>query len=142
MPMPIFTPFHFAYHVTDLAAARQFYGALLGCREGRSTATWVDFDFFGHQISLHLGTPFVAQRTGMVDGTPVPMPHFGAVLPLADWQALAARLVAADTAFIIAPSIRYAGQAGEQGTMFFCDPSGNPIEMKGFADFAGVFAQQ
>jgi extradiol dioxygenase family protein len=133
--------FHLAFHITDLNLARQFYGSTMACREGRSTDTWVDFDFFGHQISLHLGAPFAWQCTGMVDGTPVPMPHFGAILPLADWQALAQRLEAAGVEFVLKPSIRYAGQAGEQGTMFFLDPFGNPIEMKGFADFAGVFAR-
>jgi uncharacterized protein len=132
--------FHLAFHVTDLNLARHFYGGIMACREGRSTDTWVDFDFFGHQISLHLGTPFAWQRTGMVDGTPVPMPHFGAILPLADWQALAQRLEAAGVEFVLKPSIRYAGQPGEQGTMFFLDLFGNPIEMKGFADFEGVFA--
>lgn len=133
-------PFHFAFHVTDLDVARHFYGSILGCTEGRSTDTWVDFNFFGHQLSLHLGKPFEALRTGKVDGIAVPMPHFGAVLPMKQWQALAVRLQAASIEFIIPPSIRYAGQPGEQGTLFFCDPCGNPIEMKGFAHMEGVFA--
>ena len=93
--------FHLAFHVTDLDAARRFYGGVLGCQEGRSTDTWVDFDFFGHQISLHLGTPFASARTGHVGDHLVPMPHFGAVLELPDWHALAARLKAADTAFVL-----------------------------------------
>lgn len=132
-------PFHLAYHVRDLAAARGFYGAVLGCAEGRSTATWVDFDFFGHQISLHLGAPFANAATGTVGDHKVPMPHFGVILALPDWQALAARLEAAGTDWIIAPSVRFQGQPGEQWTMFFRDPSGNPIEVKGFADLTGVF---
>ena len=134
------TPFHLALHVRDLAQARAFYGGVLGCAEGRSAATWVDFSFFGHQISLHLGEPFAHAATGKVGDHQVPMPHFGVALPLPDWQALAARLNAAGTDWIIAPSVRFAGQPGEQWTMFFRDPSGNPIEVKGFADLARVFA--
>lgn len=133
------TPFHLAYHVTDLAAARLFYGGTLGCREGRSTETWVDFDFFGHQISLHLGEPFKTTNTGRVGDTLVPMPHFGLVLPLAEWRTLAGRLTAAGLDFVLPPSVRFEGQPGEQWTMFFRDPSGNPIEVKGFPDVEGVF---
>jgi uncharacterized protein len=132
--------FHLAFHVTDLDVARNFYGNVLGCVEGRSTDTWVDFDFFGHQISLHLGKPFDAALTGRVENVMVPMPHFGAILEMNDWQALARRVEAAGVDFVLKPSIRFAGEAGEQGTMFFKDPSGNPIEIKGFADFEGVFA--
>lgn len=133
--------FHLAYHVTDLDEARKFYGEILGCAEGRSTSTWVDFDFFGHQISLHLGKPFETTNTGHVGDHLVPMPHMGVILPLADWLALADRLQAAGLTFEIPPVIRFAGQPGEQRTMFFRDPSGNPIEVKGFADFETVFAQ-
>ena len=133
--------FHLAYHVTDLDAARRFYGGVLGCTEGRSTDSWVDFDFFGHQISLHLGEPFKTTRTGKVGDHMVMMPHLGVVLPLADWEALAERLEAAGVTFDIPPVARFAGEPGEQRTMFFTDPSGNPIEVKGFADFAGVFAR-
>ncbi len=133
--------FHFAFHVTDLDEARRFYGGVLGCTEGRSTDTWVDFDFFGHQISLHRGTPFPTERTGRVGDTLVPMPHFGLVLGLEDWQALAARLRAAGTDFIIEPHLRYPGEPGEQWTMFFCDPCGNPIEIKGFASMVGLYAR-
>ena len=133
--------FHLAYHVTDLDDARRFYGGLLGCAEGRSTETWVDFDFFGHQISLHLGEPFKTTRTGKVGDHMVMMPHLGVVVPLADWTALAGRLEAAGIEFDIPPVVRFAGEPGEQRTMFFTDPSGNPIEVKGFADFAGVFAK-
>ncbi|RFB78926.1 VOC family protein [Methylovirgula sp. 4M-Z18] len=132
--------FHLAYHVTDLDEARRFYGGVLGCKEGRSTATWVDFDFFGHQISLHLGEPFATTNTGKVGDHLVPMPHLGVILPLADWTALAERLQAAHVAFVLEPSVRFKGEPGEQHTMFFRDPSGNPIEAKGFDDFAAVYA--
>ncbi len=132
--------FHLAYHVRDLDEARAFYGGLLGCREGRSAPTWVDFDFFGHQISLHLGEPFATANTGRVGDHLVPMPHLGVVLPLPEWQALAGRLIAAGTEFVIEPQVRFQGQPGEQHTMFFRDPSGNPIEAKGFADWNQVFA--
>ena len=124
--------FHFAFNVTDLDISRQFYGGILNCTEGRSTATWVDFDFFGHQISMHLGQPFKTESTGRVGDTLVPMPHFGLVLTLLDWQAMAARLTAVNTVFIMSPQLRFAGQPGEQHTMFFCDPFGNPMEIKGF----------
>jgi len=132
--------FHFAFNVTDLDAARRFYGGVLGCAEGRSTATWVDFDFFGHQLSFHLGPVMKTQNTGHVGDHLVPMPHFGMVLALPEWQALAARLTAAQVAFILPPSVRFEGEPGEQWTMFFKDPSGNPIEIKGFADLEAVFA--
>ena len=124
--------FHLAFNVTDLNEARRFYGGVLGCAEGRSTDTWVDFDFFGHQLSLHLGEPFATACTGHVGDHLVPMPHFGVVLALPDWQALAARLQAANSAFVLAPQVRFEGQPGEQWTMFFCDPCGNPVEVKGF----------
>ena len=133
------TPFHLAYHVTDLDEARAFYGGVLGCREGRSTETWVDFDFFGHQISLHRGTPFATTNTGKVGDHMVPMPHLGLVLLLPDWQALADRLTAAEVVFVLPPQVRFQGQPGEQWTMFFRDPSGNPIEVKGFAAMESVF---
>lgn len=134
------TPFHLAIHVTDLDEARAFYGGTLGCKEGRSTATWVDFDFFGHQLSLHLGKPFGTAATGRVGDHMVQMPHFGLVLPLDRWQALAERLKAAGTDWVIAPTVRFQGEPGEQWTMFFQDPSGNPIEVKGFASLEKVFA--
>ena len=133
--------FHLAFHVTDLDEARRFYGGVLGCAEGRSTDTWVDFDFFGHQISLHLGEPFRTTRTGKVGEHLVPMPHFGLVLALPQWQALAERLRAAGTDFVLEPQVRYPGEAGEQWTMFFLDPSGNPIEVKGFASLEGLYAR-
>ena len=131
--------FHFAFNVTDLDAARRFYGGVLGCREGRSTDTWVDFDFFGHQISLHLGEPFKTAATGHVGEHLVPMPHFGLILALPDWQAMADRLRAAGTEFVLPPHLRFAGQPGEQWTMFFRDPFGNPIEVKGFDSLERVY---
>ncbi|GFE65633.1 VOC family protein [Litoreibacter roseus] len=134
------TPFHLAYHVTDLDVARAFYGDTLGCKEGRSTDTWVDFDFFGHQISLHLGQPFQTSNTGKVGDHMVPMPHLGLVLDYEDWRKLADRLGAAETPWVLPPSVRFEGEPGEQWTMFFRDPSGNPIEIKGFRDVDGVFA--
>ena len=133
--------FHLAYHVHDLNVARDFYCKLLGCEEGRSTDTWVDIDFFGHQLSLHLGKPFEVTRSGKVGDHKVMMPHFGVVLPLDDWFALAGRLEKAGIAFDIPPVVRFAGEPGEQRTMFFFDPSGNPIEVKGFRDFDSVFAR-
>ena len=132
--------FHFAFHVTDLDEARRFYGGVLGCRVGRSTATWVDFDFFSHQISLHLGEPLRTAPTGHVGDHLVPMPHFGLILQRADWQAMAERLQAAGVKFVIEPQLRFAGQSGEQWTMFFLDPFGNPIEVKGFESLETVYA--
>ena len=132
--------FHLAFHVTNLDEARRFYGGVLGCTEGRSTDTWVDFDFFGHQISLHLGEPFKTTRTGKVGEHLVPMPHFGLVLLLQAWRALAERLQAAGIDFVLPPQVRFAGQPGEQWTMFFCDPFGNPIEVKGFASTEAIYA--
>lgn len=137
--MPL--PFHLAINVGDLDAARAFYGTVLGAREGRSADTWVDFDFFGHQLSLHLGEVMATRDTGRVDGRAVPMPHFGAVLAPDDWAALARRLERAGTDFVIPPSRRFAGQAGAQATMFFRDPFGNAIEIKAFDDPGAVFAE-
>ena len=134
-------PFHLAFPVHDLAAARAFYGETMGCREGRSSAEWVDFDFYGHQIVAHLASGEAGDRANNhVDGHGVPVPHFGVVLAMADWQALADRLEAARTEFAIPPTIRFKGQPGEQATMFFRDPSGNALEMKAFADDAMLFA--
>ena len=134
-------PFHLAFNVRDLDVARDFYSTRLDAREGRSTDTWVDFEFYGHQLSLHLGEPMVTAATGHVGDHLVPMPHFGVVLPLKDWTDLADRLTAQNTDFIIEPSVRFQGEAGEQWTMFFRDPSGNPIEIKGLADNADIFAR-
>ncbi len=132
--------FHLALNITDLDTARQFYGGTLGCIEGRSTSTWVDFSFFGHQLSLHLGAPLSTAPTGRVGEHMVPMPHFGVVLPLAAWRALADRLTDRGVAFVIPPTVRFAGEAGEQHTMFFVDPFGNPLEIKGFADLDKLYA--
>ena len=132
--------FHFAFNVTDLDEARRFYGDVLGCQEGRSTDTWVDFDFFSHQISLHLGEPLRTAPTGRVGEHMVPMPHFGLVLQKDDWQAMAERLTAAGVQFVIEPQLRFAGQRGEQWTMFFLDPFGNPIEIKGFDSLDTLYA--
>ena len=134
-------PFHLAFPVDDLAAARRFYGETIGCREGRSADHWVDFDLFGHQIVAHLAPGAVrARATNPVDGEDVPVPHFGVVLDMADWRALAARLEQAETEFVIAPTIRFAGEPGEQATMFLLDPAGNALEFKAMADPAKLFA--
>ncbi|MBP2275290.1 MULTISPECIES: VOC family protein [Sphingomonas] len=134
-------PFHLAFPVHDLAAARAFYGGTLGCSEGRSSDAWIDFDLYGHQIVAHLdpaATPVTVSNP--VDGHDVPVPHFGVVLTMADWKTLADRLTAAGTRFGIAPHLRFVGQPGEQATMFFYDPSGNALEFKAFADDAMLFA--
>ncbi|MBH9538830.1 VOC family protein [Novosphingopyxis sp. YJ-S2-01] len=133
-------PFHLAFPVHDLAAARAFYGELMGCPEGRSSEQWVDFDFYGHQIVAHLGGEQRVAHHNPVDGHDVPVPHFGLVLTMPDWQALAERFRAAGTAFIIEPTIRFKGQPGEQATMFLTDPSGNALEFKAFADDSALFA--
>ena len=135
-------PFHLAFPVDDLAAARRFYGELLGCPEGRSADHWVDFDLHGHQIVTHLAPQAVrARATNPVDGDDVPVPHFGLVLGMAEWRALAERLEAAGVEFVIAPTIRFEGQPGEQATMFLLDPSGNALEFKAMADPAKLFAR-
>ena len=132
--------FHLAYNVNDLKSAREFYGGIMGCREGRSTKTWVDFDFYGHQISLHLGEPFKTENTGHVGDHLVPMPHLGLVLEQGDWEILAQKLKNADVEFILEPQTRFAGEPGEQSTMFFKDPSGNPIEIKGFKNLESLYS--
>lgn len=134
-------PFHLAFPVHDLAAARAFYVGQLGCPEGRSSAEWIDFDFFGHQIVAHLAPGHSSDAaTNHVDGHGVPVPHFGAVLPMAEWRALATRLEEAGVNFAIPPTIRFFGQPGEQATMFFRDPSGNALEIKAFDDPGQLFA--
>ena len=135
-------PFHLAFPVTSLAAARAFYGDLLGCPEGRSSQDWVDFDFHGHQIVAHLSPGEAGHHnTSAVDGDNVPVRHFGLVLPMAEWHRLADKLRAAGTSFVIEPHIRFQGQVGEQATMFFLDPCGNAIEFKAFADPSQLFAK-
>ena len=137
------TPFHLAFPVDDLDAARRFYGEILGCPEGRSSEQWIDFNLFGHQIVAHqMDDPGAVRRGGNpVDGHEVPVPHFGVVLAPAQWQALANRLRDAGVAFLIEPQTRFAGQTGEQSTMFFLDPAGNALEFKSFADPDRLFAR-
>jgi len=135
-------PFHLAFPVDDLAAARRFYGELLGCPEGRSAEEWVDFDLHGHQIVAHLAPEAVrARAANPVDGKQVPVPHFGIVLPMDEWKRLAARLQNAGAEFVIAPTVRFEGEAGEQATMFFLDPAGNALEFKAMANPKGLFAR-
>ena len=135
-------PFHLAIPVHDLAAAREFYGGLFGCAEGRSSDEWVDFDFFGHQVVAHLDpTKRRHVHHNDVDGKDVPVPHFGVVLEWGAWQSLAERLRTRGTRFEIEPGIRFAGQVGEQATMFLYDPSGNALEFKAFRDASRLFAK-
>ncbi len=140
--MAALSPFHLAFPVASLSEARRFYGGLLGCPEGRSSDEWIDFNFFGHQIVAHLA-PQEAQHnaTSAVDGHNVPVRHFGVVLTMAEWNSLADRLRAAETRFVIEPYVRFKGEAGEQATLFFCDPSGNALEFKAFADRSQLFAR-
>ena len=135
--------FHLAFPVTDLDAARQFYGAFLGCPEGRSAPDWVDFDFHGHQIVAHkVAAGAMSDATSLVDGDQVPVRHFGLILPMAQWQSLAAKLRAAGTAFVIEPRVRFKGWPGEQATMFFLDPFGYALEFKAFENIDQLFAKQ
>ena len=140
-PAPL-SPFHLAFPVHDLAEARRFYGGVLGCPEGRSSDEWIDFNFYGHQIVAHLSPDETgtAQRNA-VDGHGVPVRHFGIVLPMPDWEAMAERLRAQGIAFVIEPYIRFKGEPGEQATMFFMDPSGNALELKAFSDINRLFAK-
>lgn len=134
--------FHLAFPVHDLAQSRAFYGDLLGCPEGRSSASWVDFNFFGHQVVAHLAPDETRPAArNAVDGDDVPVRHFGVILAMEQWQALADKLKAAGTRFIIEPHIRFKGEVGEQATMFFLDPSGNALEFKAFGDMSQVFAK-
>ena len=135
-------PFHLAFPVHSIAAARGFYGAMLGCPEGRSAEDWVDFDFFGHQIVAHLAPGEAGHRqTSHVDGDEVPVRHFGVVLPMATWQSVADKLKREGVDFIIEPHVRFRGEPGEQATTFFLDPSGNALELKAFADIKALFAR-
>jgi uncharacterized protein len=135
-------PFHLAFPVNDLAAARNFYGGLLGCPEGRSSPAWIDFNLYGHQIVAHLAPDEVGEAsTSKVDGDNVPVRHFGVVLPMAEWHALADKLSKAGTSFVIEPHIRFKGEVGEQATMFFMDPCGNALEFKAFGDLNQLFAK-
>jgi len=133
--------FHLAFPVHDLAAARQFYLGVLECEEARSSDRWVDFNLYGHQIVAHLAPESAGIRAGNdVDADHVPVPHFGIILPMDEWQELAERLRAKGVEFIIEPKMRFVGEVGEQATMFFLDPSGNALEFKAFADFSQIFA--
>lgn len=139
-------PFHIAFPVDDLEAARRFYGTVLGCAEGRSAEQWIDFDLFGHQIVAHYKPDAVPRNrasrdSNPVDGHDVPVPHFGVVLTQPQWEDLAERVRAAGVAFIIEPYTRFKGQVGEQSTMFFLDPAGNALEFKAFADLSRLFAK-
>jgi len=139
---PVLAPFHLAFPVHDIAAARAFYGDLLGCPEGRSSPEWVDFNFHGHQIVAHLAPEETGRHaTNAVDGDQVPVRHFGVVLDMDQWQATADKLTGAGIKFIIEPHIRFKGEVGEQATMFFLDPSGNAMEIKAFADMSSLFAK-
>ena len=136
------TPFHIAFPVDNLPAAREFYGQVLGCPEGRSSAEWIDFNLFGHQIVAHLKPKSEVSdlHHNAVDGHDVPVPHFGVVLTMDVWETFAARLKNAGVTFQIEPYIRFKGEVGEQATMFFYDPAGNALEFKAFADMTQVFA--
>ena len=141
-PSPL-SPFHLAFPVHDLDAARAFYGGLLGCPEGRSSDRWIDYDFFGHQVVAHMvdeGESESGVDSNAVDGHDVPVPHFGVVLPWDRWHALADRLRAAGVEFVIDPYVRFEGEPGEQATMFLLDPSGNALEFKAFQDMTQLFA--
>ena len=134
--------FHLAFPVHDLSAAREFYGTVLGCEEGRSSERWIDFNLYGHQIVAHLAENSAGVKaSNKVDADNVPVPHFGIVLPMDEWSVLADRLTENGIDFVIEPKIRFAGEVGEQATMFFLDPSGNALEFKAFADFSQVFAK-
>ena len=137
-------PFHLAIAVNDLTASRHFYGELLGCPEGRSSADWIDFNFYGHQLVCHLDKRQKSERTtvtNLVDGHGVPVPHFGVVLDLVAWEQIRTRLEQAGMEFVMQPTVRFRGQVGEQATMFFRDPSGNNLEIKAFADLSQLFAR-
>lgn len=133
--------FHLAFPVKDLESSRRFYGEILGCEEGRSSDTWIDFNLFGHQIVAHLADNVGIVHRNEVDADHVPVLHFGIVLPPKEFHALAERLKSKGVEFIIEPKIRFKGEAGEQATMFFLDPSGNALEFKSFAEFSLVFAK-
>ena len=135
------TPFHLAVPVSDLTEARAFYGGILECAEGRSSKTWIDFDFFGHQFVVHLGSPVGMPDVNDVDGDAVPSFHYGCVLDWEEWHVLAGKLTAKNINFVIKPKIRFEGQPGEQATMFFKDPSGNALEFKAFKDPGQLFAK-
>ena len=133
--------FHLAFPVNDLNAAREFYGGLLQCEEGRSSEHWIDFNLYGHQIVAHLAPDAGIKASSDVDADHVPVPHFGIVMQMEKWHELAERLRSSGVKFVIEPKVRFAGEVGEQATMFFLDPSGNALEFKAFNDFSQVFAK-
>jgi len=134
------TRFHYAFKIKDILSTRRFYVDLLGCKEGRSTETWIDFEFFGHQLSAHISDSIPPNDyCGKVDGVSVPIPHFGCLLSIDQFKEVQDRLASSDVEFIVQPQVRYEGQAGEQHTMFVLDYSGNPIEFKAFKDEAEIF---
>ena len=136
------SPFHLAFPVHDLDAARAFYGGVLGCEEGRSSECWIDFNLYGHQIVTHLSPNGAGVRIhNSVDADDVPVPHFGVILPMEEWEALSERVRNAGVEFVLEPKVRFKGEVGEQATMFFLDPSGNALEFKAFADMSQVFAK-
>lgn len=140
------SPFHLALQVRDIAEAREFYGSLLGCPEGRSSSHWVDFNLYGHQLVCHLNPGLskqgrISSHYNPVDGDQVPVPHFGVVLPMNEWQQLADRLTARGLQFVVSPHVRFMGEVGEQATFFFLDPSGNALEFKAFKDRSRLFAR-
>jgi uncharacterized protein len=142
----VLSPFHLAIQVRDIGEAREFYSGLMGCAEGRSSAQWVDFNLYGHQLVCHLNPGLgkhgrIASHYNPVDGDQVPVPHFGIVLPMEAWQQLAARLKALGASFVVPPHVRFAGEVGEQATFFFVDPSGNALEFKAFDDPSRLFAR-
>lgn len=137
-----FKPFHLAFPIRDIEETRIFYGELLGCEIGRSTEKWIDFNFFGHQLSAHVKPDELAQaKRNEVDGKDVPVRHFGAILPWEEWHTLAEKLKASGVEFVIEPYIRFKGEVGEQATMFFLDPAGNALEFKSFQDPSQIFAK-
>ncbi len=136
------SPFHLAFPVSDLAATRRFYGEVLGLPEGRSSTTWIDFNLFGHQVVAHLSpSAKPIDTSNPVDGHDVPVPHFGVILGMKDWETLRDRLISHEVKFVIEPYKRFEGQVGEQATMFFLDPSGNALEFKAFADPSQIFSK-
>lgn len=140
--MSQFKPFHLAFPIRDIEETRKFYEKLLGCEIGRSTEKWIDFNFFGHQLSAHVRPEELAQaKANLVDGKDVPVRHFGVILPWEEWNQLAEKLTQNGINFIIEPYIRFKGEVGEQATMFFLDPSGNALEFKSFQDESQIFAK-
>lgn len=140
--MQTLRPFHLAYSIANIEEARHFYGSILGCKEGRSTADWIDFDFWGNQLSLHVGSHVESKTNSQVAGKSVPMPHFGALLSWENFQEVAERLEGAQVPFLLGPEVRFENQPGEQATFFVKDPSGNALEFKAFKDESAIFATE